>query len=56
MDPLWKDAQTSIGRLLQDLETAFDKEHDLDKAIELAAQLQYWQQIENSIKEKMQVQ
>eukprot|EP00980_Cylindrotheca_fusiformis_P003324 scaffold746_cov123-Cylindrotheca_fusiformis.AAC.12 len=53
MQPLWQETKLSMEKLMQDLTIAFDEEKDLDKAIELAAQLQYWRRIESTIHEKM---
>lgn len=52
LQPLWKETKLSIESLIGDLTIAFD-EDDLDKAIELAARLQYWHRIESAIREKM---
>jgi hypothetical protein len=56
MQPLWQETKFSIEKLIEDLTIAFDEEQDVNKAIELAAQLQYWHRIESTIREKMDIQ
>jgi hypothetical protein len=55
MQPLWQETKFSIAKLIEDLTIAFDEEQDVNKAIELAAQLQYWHRIESTIREKMDI-
>ena len=55
MQPLWQETKLSIEKLIEALTIAFDEGQDVNKAIELAAQLQYWHNIESAIREKMDI-
>jgi molecular chaperone HscB len=50
--PLWKENQVRIGENCKALSEAIDRE-DLDEALQLTARLQYWNRIDETIRDKM---
>jgi len=52
LQDMYDQTQSKMEVVLQDLDSAF-REGNLDKALELSAQLQYWHRIEVTIQEKL---
>mmetsp|Transcript_5850 Transcript_5850/g.16532 ORF Transcript_5850/g.16532 Transcript_5850/m.16532 type:complete len:252 (-) Transcript_5850:1-756(-) len=52
LEDLLRHAQNEIQGVISQLDMAFD-EQDLDRAMQLSAQLQYWHRIEETIQDKM---
>lgn len=52
LQDLLSQTQNEIERVMDELDEAFQR-HDLDRAMQLSAQLQYWHRIEETIQDKM---